>query len=102
MEQMHIAERIREMAASATLAMSAKSAELKASGVDVINLSVGEPDFNTPQHIKDAAKDAIDRNMTHYPPVSGYPALREAIAKKLQTENGLSYRAENVGVCAGA
>ena len=102
MEQMHIAERIREMAASATLAMSAKSAELKASGVDVINLSVGEPDFNTPQHIKDAAKDAIARNMTHYPPVSGYPALREAIAKKLQTENGLSYRAENVVVCAGA
>ena len=71
MEQMHIAERIREMAASATLAMSAKSAELKASGVDVINLSVGEPDFKTPQHMKDAAKDAIDRNMTHYTPVSG-------------------------------
>ena len=76
---------------SATLAMSQKSAELKAQGIDIINMSVGEPDFPTPQHIKDAAKQAIDDNWTKYSPVPGYPDLRKAICDKLKNENGLDY-----------
>ena len=75
-----VSQRIKNLAQSATLAMSQKSQELRASGVDVINLSVGEPDFNTPEHIKDAAKRAIDENFTFYSPVPGYMSLRKAIA----------------------
>lgn len=102
METISISDRIKAMAASQTLAMSQKSSELRAAGVDVINLSVGEPDFNTPAHIKEAAKKAIDDNYTHYPPVPGYMDLRQAIARKLHDENGLDYRAEQVVVSGGA
>lgn len=102
MEQIHISERIRHMAASQTLAMSQKSSELRAAGVDVINLSVGEPDFNTPSHIKEAAKKAIDDNYTRYPPVPGYMDLRQAIARKLRDENGLDYSAQQIVVSGGA
>ena len=82
---------INRLSPSATLAMSQRSAELKAQGVDVINLSVGEPDFNTPDHIKEAAKQAIDDNFSRYSPVPGYPALRQAIVDKLKNENNLEY-----------
>lgn len=98
----HISERIQALSPSATLLMSQKSNELKASGVDVINLSVGEPDFNTPAHIKEAAKRAIDENYTFYTPVPGYMSLRKAIAKKLKDENGLDYRPEQIVVSGGA
>ena len=80
------------MAPSATLAMSQKSGEMKAQGIDVINLSVGEPDFNTPDHIKTAAKKAVDDNWSRYSPVAGYADLREAVAAKLKNENGLDYK----------
>lgn len=102
MEISFISDRINRMAASATLAMSQKSAELKASGVDVINLSVGEPDFNTPEHIKEAAKQAIDDNYTHYPPVPGYMDLRKAVAEKLRRENGVEMDAAQIVVSGGA
>ena len=102
MEISFISDRINRMAASATLAMSQKSAELKASGVDVINLSVGEPDFNTPEHIKEAAKQAIDDNYTHYPPVPGYMDLRKAVAEKLRRENGVEMDATQIVVSGGA
>lgn len=90
------------MAVSATLAMSQKSSELKAAGVDVVNLSVGEPDFDTPLHIKDAAKRAIDDNFTHYSPVPGYMSLREAIADKLHNENHADYTPAQIVVSTGA
>lgn len=102
MQTINISERIRRMAPSATLAMSQKSSELRAAGVDVINLSVGEPDFDTPEHIKEAAKRAIDANYTHYPPVPGYMDLREAIAHKMREENGAQFTAQNIVVSAGA
>lgn len=86
-----VSDRLAALAPSQTLAMSQKSSELKAQGVDVINLSVGEPDFNTPQHIKDAAKKAIDDNFSHYSPVPGYMDLRQAICAKLKNENGLDF-----------
>lgn len=79
-----ISTRVESLSPSQTLAMSQKSAELKAAGVDVINLSVGEPDFNTPAHIKEAAKRAIDDNFTFYTPVPGYMSLRKAIADNLK------------------
>ncbi len=82
--------------------MSQRSNELKAQGVDVINLSVGEPDFNTPDHIKEAAKQAIDDNFSRYSPVPGYPALRNAIVAKLKRENGLDYTAEQISCSNGA
>lgn len=97
-----VSQRIKNLAQSATLAMSQKSQELRASGVDVINLSVGEPDFNTPEHIKDAAKRAIDENFTFYSPVPGYMSLRNAIACKLKEENGLDYAPEQIVVSGGA
>lgn len=87
---------------SATLAMSQKSAELKAQGIDIINMSVGEPDFPTPQHIKDAAKQAIDDNWTKYSPVAGYGDLRKAICEKLKKENGLDYEPTQIVVGNGA
>ncbi|MDE6127459.1 MAG: pyridoxal phosphate-dependent aminotransferase [Muribaculaceae bacterium] len=102
MEQSRISRRVESLSPSATLAMSAKSSELRAQGVDVINLSVGEPDFNTPDHIKEAAKRAIDENFTHYPPVPGYMDLRRAIAEKLRRDNGLEYAPEQIVVSAGA
>jgi len=97
-----ISERIANLAASETLAMSQKSNELKAQGVNVINLSVGEPDFFTPPHIKDAAKKAIDDNFSFYSPVPGYLSLRQAICKKLEVENGLSFKPEQIICSNGA
>lgn len=94
-----VSDRLNALAASETLAMSQKSAELKAQGFDVINLSVGEPDFTTPEHVKDAAKKAIDDNFSFYSPVPGYPALRNAIVAKLKNENGLDFKASQI-VCA--
>ena len=97
-----LSDRLNSLSPSATLAMSQKSAELKAQGVDVINLSVGEPDFNTPDHIKEAAKQAIDENYSRYSPVAGYLSLRNAIVAKLKNENGLEYTAAQVSCANGA
>lgn len=98
----HISERVQALAQSATLAMSQKSNELKAQGVDVINLSVGEPDFETPSHIKEAAKRAIDENFTFYTPVPGYMSLRKAVSEKLAKGNGVNYAPEQIVVSNGA
>ncbi|MFN9494060.1 MAG: pyridoxal phosphate-dependent aminotransferase, partial [Sphingobacteriales bacterium] len=76
--------------------------ELRSQGIDVIDLSLGEPDFDTPQHIKDAAKKAVDDNWSHYPPVAGYPDLREAVCTKLKRDNNLDYKPENIVVSTGA
>ena len=97
-----LSDRLNRLATSATLAMSQKSSELKAQGVDVINLSVGEPDFNTPDHIKAAAIKAVEENFSRYSPVPGYPALREAIVKKLKNENDLEYTAAQISCANGA
>ena len=97
-----LSNRILNMAESETLAMTAKARELKAQGKDVISLSIGEPDFNTPEAVKEAAKKAIDDNFTHYPPVPGYPDLREAICTKLRRDNGLEYKPEQIVVSTGA
>jgi aspartate aminotransferase len=97
-----ISQRVQSLAPSQTLAMSQKSQELKAQGIDVINLSVGEPDFNTPDHIKEAAKHAIDDNFSFYTPVPGYMSLRKAIAAKLKNENGLDFAPEQIVVSGGA
>ena len=99
---MHLSSRLNRLAPSATLAMSQKSSEMKAAGIDVINLSVGEPDFNTPDHIKASAKEAIDDNWSRYSPVPGYADLREAIVAKLKNENGLDYKASEILVGNGA
>ena len=99
---MQLSARLNRLAPSATLAMSQKSAELKAQGVDIINLSVGEPDFNTPDHIKVAAKQAIDDNWSRYSPVPGYLDLREAICGKLLRENHLEYTPAQIVVGNGA
>ena len=97
-----LSDRLNSLSPSATLAMSQKSSELKAQGIDVINLSVGEPDFNTPDHIKEAAKKAIDENYSRYSPVAGYPSLRNAIVEKLKKENGLEYTAAQISCANGA
>ena len=97
-----ISNRIQALAPSATLAMSQKSTELQAQGIDVINLSVGEPDFFTPDHIKEAARKAVDDNFSFYSPVPGYLSLRQAISAKLQRENGLDYSPEQIVVGNGA
>jgi aspartate aminotransferase len=97
-----LSNRILNLEESATLAMTRKSRELKAAGKDVINLSIGEPDFNTPDYIKEAAKKAIDENFTHYPPVAGYQDLREAISRKFKRDNNLDYKAEQIIVSTGA
>ena len=97
-----LSNRLQRLAPSATLAMSQKSSEMKAQGIDVINMSVGEPDFNTPDHIKEAAKQAIDQNYSRYSPVPGYPELRRAIADKLRRENGLDYDVSEILVSNGA
>ena len=96
-----LSQRILNMAESETLAMTAKARELKAQGKDVISLSIGEPDFNTPEVVKEAAKKAIDDNFTHYPPVPGYPDLREAIAAKFKRDNNLDYKPEQIVVSTG-
>jgi len=97
----HLSDRIKALAPSATLAMDQKSRELKAKGLDIISLSLGEPDFNTPDYIKVAAKKAIDDNYTKYPPVAGYNDLREAISRKFKEENGINYSPEQIIVSAG-
>ncbi len=97
-----VSERLASLSPSETLAMSQKSNELKAKGIDVINMSVGEPDFFTPDHIKAAAKQAVDDNFSFYSPVPGYPALRNAIVAKLKQENGLDYTAEQIVCSNGA
>ena len=97
-----VSERLAALSPSETLAMSQKSNELKAQGIDVINLSVGEPDFNTPDHIKQAAKQAVDNNFSFYSPVPGYPALRNAICAKLKSENNLDYKPEQIVCSNGA
>ena len=97
-----LSDRLQRLSPSATLAMSQKSSEMKAQGIDVINMSVGEPDFNTPGHIKEAAKLAIDENYSRYSPVPGYPDLRQAIARKLERENHLHYQPSEILVSNGA
>lgn len=97
-----IADRITNMEASATLEMTSRSRELKEKGIDVIALSIGEPDFDTPLHIKEAGKSAIDNNFTHYPPVPGYNDLRSGIAKKLKRDNGLDFKPSQIVVSNGA
>jgi aspartate aminotransferase len=97
----HLSDRIKSLSVSQTLAMAQKSRELKAKGIDIISLSLGEPDFNTPDYIKEAAKKAIDDNYSKYPPVPGYNDLREAISKKFKEENGINYTPEQIVVSAG-
>lgn len=97
-----VADRIANLSVSETLAMSQKSSELKAQGIDVINLSVGEPDFYTPDHIKDAAKRAIDDNFSFYSPVSGFLSLRKAICSKLEKENNLIFQPDQIVCSNGA
>ncbi|HPX75742.1 MAG TPA: pyridoxal phosphate-dependent aminotransferase [Bacteroidales bacterium] len=97
-----VSDRLNKMPVSATLAMAQKSRDLQAQGIDVINLSIGEPDFDTPQHIKDAAKKAIDDNFTHYPPVPGYESLRKAIVEKFKRENNLEFKTDQIVVSTGA
>ena len=97
-----LSQRVESLAVSQTLAMSQKSNELKAAGIDVINLSVGEPDFHTPDHIKAAAVRAVEENFTYYSPVPGYLSLRKAVAEKLSRENGLAFTPEQIVVGNGA
>ena len=97
----YLSDRINQMAESETLAMTQLARELKAQGKDVISLSIGEPDFNTPEMVKEAAKKAIDDNFTHYPPVPGYADLREAISKKFKRDNNLDYKPEQIVVSTG-
>ena len=98
----YLSDRINLLEESETLAMTRRSRELSAQGFNVINLSIGEPDFDTPDHVKEAAKEAIDQNYSHYTPVAGYPELRQAIANKLKRDNGLNYTAEQIVVSTGA
>lgn len=98
----HLSERVVNMATSATLAMAAKARELKAEGKDIISLSLGEPDFNIPDFIKEAAKEAIDQNYSSYPPVDGYADLKEAIITKFKRDNNLTYKPSQIVVSTGA
>jgi aspartate aminotransferase len=98
----HISDRVQNLAESATIAMAAKSRELKAQGLDIISLSLGEPDFDTPDFIKEAAKQAIDDNYSKYMPVPGYLDLRDSIAAKFKRDNGLTYSADQIVVSTGA
>lgn len=97
----YLSDRIKSLSASQTLAMAQKSRDLKEKGIDVINMAIGEPDFNTPDDIKEAAKKAIDDNYSFYPPVPGYNDLRQAIAEKFRVENGLYYSCDQIIVSAG-
>ncbi len=98
----HLSDRINKISESQTIAMARKSRELKANGIDIISLSLGEPDFNTPDVIKEAAKKAIDDNFSYYTHVSGYLELREAICKKFKRDNGLDYSPDEIVVSTGA
>jgi aspartate aminotransferase len=97
----YLSDRIKSLSVSQTLAMAQKSRELKAKGIDIISLSLGEPDFNTPDYIKTAAKKAIDDNYSKYPPVPGFNDLREAISRKFLRENGINYTPDQIVVSAG-
>ena len=97
----YLSDRVKALSVSQTLAMDQKSRELKAKGIDIISLSLGEPDFNTPDYVKEAAKKAIDDNYSKYPPVPGYTDLREAISKKFKEENGINYSPDQIIVSAG-
>lgn len=97
-----LSDRINNLSTSQTLAMAAKARELKAAGIDIISLSLGEPDFNTPDFIKEAAIQAIHDNYSSYPPVEGYPELKEAICKKFKRDNGLDYKPSQIVVSTGA
>jgi aspartate aminotransferase len=99
---MSLSARLQRFSEPETLRMAKMGRELRGKGFDVIDLSLGEPDFDTPQHIKDAAKKAVDENWSHYPPVAGYPELREAICTKLKRDNQLDYKPENILVSTGA
>src|SRR5688572_33507409 len=99
---MQLASRLSRFNEPETLKMAKLGRELRAQGHDVIDLSVGEPDFDVPQHVKDAAKKAIDDNWSHYTPVAGYPDLREAICQKFKRDNNLDYKPENIVVSTGA
>ncbi|WDO13318.1 pyridoxal phosphate-dependent aminotransferase [Flavobacterium sp. WW92] len=98
----HLSDRINKLSTSQTLAMAALARELKAQGKDIISLSLGEPDFNTPDFIKEAAKKAIDENYSTYSPVDGYVELKEAICKKFKRDNNLDYTPANIVVSTGA
>ena len=98
----NLSENVTRLSPSATFEMAARSAALSASGIDVVNLSVGEPDFNTPDHIKEAARKAIDENYSKYSPVVGYASLREAVCAKLLRENGLVYEPSEILISGGA
>jgi aspartate aminotransferase len=97
-----LSKRITELTESQTLAMAARSRELAAKGIDVINLSLGEPDFLTPEHVREAGKQAIDQGYSFYTPVAGYVETREAIVTKLQRDNGLHYTADQIVTSTGA
>jgi len=99
---MQLSPRLKRFNEPETLKMAKLGRELRAKGIDVIDLSLGEPDFNTPEHIKQAAKKAIDDNWSHYPPVAGYADLREAVCAKLKRDNDLDYKPENIVVSTGA
>lgn len=98
----HLSKRINSLSSSQTIAMNTKSREMQMAGIDVINLSVGEPDFPTPDHIKEAAKKAIDDNFSFYPPVAGYLDLRQAVCRKFKTMNNLNFTPEQIVVSTGA
>src|SRR5688572_32406998 len=99
---MHLSSRLQRFNEPETLKMARLGRELRSQGIDIVDLSLGEPDFDTPKHIKDAAKKAIDDNFSHYTPVSGYVDLREAICQKFQRDNNLHYTPENIVVSTGA
>ncbi|MHA4845739.1 pyridoxal phosphate-dependent aminotransferase [Flavitalea antarctica] len=99
---MQLSSRLQRFNEPETLKMAKLGRELRAQGIDVIDLSLGEPDFDTPQHIKDSAKKAIDENWSHYTPVAGYADLREAVCTKLKRDNNLDYKPENILVSTGA
>src|SRR5918993_1379058 len=99
---MELASRLSWFSEPETLKMAKLGRELRSKGVDVIDLSLGEPDFDTPVHIKESAKKAIDDNWSHYPPVAGYPDLRQAVCTKLKRDNNLDYTPENILVSNGA
>jgi len=102
MKEMELAERLTRISEPQTIKMAKLSRELKAQGIDIVDLSIGEPDFDTPAHIREAAKKAIDDGFTHYTPVAGYLELRQAVVHKLQRDNGLQYTPEQIVVSTGA
>ena len=99
---MHLSSRLQRFSEPETLKMARLGRELRAQGIDIVDLSLGEPDFDTPDHIKEAAKKAIDENYSHYTPVAGYLDLREAVCHKFNRDNGLQYTPENIIVSTGA